>query len=168
MSKGFKVALWVILGLAIVGVGIYVYLFNFGGLKTSADVAVFPSATTSPVPPFSQQIAPSVQTKYATRITVSSAVLNEYVVDQGTMPVIDRGFWIGTGNYCSGTPLAVIGSAPAKPVIGPFSYSYTVNNLLPGTTYFYKAYAGSDFGPITYGACDTFVTLKSGSPLPSK
>ncbi len=93
--------------------------------------------------------APTVVTDSVTAITDTSALLGGFVVDDGGMPILERGF-------CWGAPTLLADSCFVTPsVIDTFSSSLT--GLAFATQYYVIAYATNERGT-SYGALLEFTT----------
>ena len=104
-------------------------------------------------------ISPSVTTNPAGSVTASSAVLNGYLGSLGTSSMVNISYQWGTtqgGPYPNSTQGTTL-DAP-----GPFQAP--LSNLGTGTTYYYRAKAGSGANWTNYGAEVSFTTLRV-SPL---
>ena len=93
---------------------------------------------------------PAVTTIAASEITAIGATISANVPSDGGLTVTERGFVYGT-NANELTQTATSGS-------GLGSYTKTLNNLTPNTTYYYKAYATNRLGT-AYGEVMSFTTL---------
>jgi hypothetical protein len=103
---------------------------------------------------------PVVTTNNATNITTQSATLNGRVGTTGCINTQDYGFEISTiNNFTPGTGTTV----SAGSVIANADYSHQVNNLVPNTTYYYRAFARS--GAIGNGALMSFTTAAIPAPF---
>ena len=102
---------------------------------------------------------PVAETGMAESITETSAYLQGFVLDDGGLPVIERGFLIST------RPSLEAGSEAVLRLIvdqNASDFSSTANGLQPGKKYFYRAYASNEEG-ISLGSKETFVTPEQGS-----
>jgi len=100
---------------------------------------------------------PQVRTSPASAITSLSATLQGLISSPGSSPVVERRFRWGTTSQCS------LGEASGVAVSGT-SFSFTLTNLRPGTTYYYCAAArnGAGWGE---GPVLTFTTTQVQTPL---
>jgi|GEM_PF-3986742 len=94
--------------------------------------------------------APSVQTLTYSAITGGEASLSGDVYS--TNPILERGFYYGTDSTLSSG-----NSKYVDAVNGLGVYSGTINDLLVGTTYYYRAFA-TDVQGESYGAIFSFQT----------
>ena len=102
---------------------------------------------------------PVAETGMAESITETPAYLQGFVLDDGGLPVIERGFLIST------RPSLEAGSEAVLRLIvdqNASDFSSTANGLQPGKKYFYRAYASNEEG-ISLGSKETFVTPEQGS-----
>ena len=83
------------------------------------------------VPPAQPNTPPSVQTTHPSGVTSSGATLNATISSTGTGTIIDARFEYTSGSF----PGIVIYSVP----VSGGTFSYSVNNLSPNTTYTYHA-----------------------------
>ena len=95
---------------------------------------------------------PIVNTTIVYNVTTESAVLGGNVTDPGGSLVTERGVYFGT----SPNPTTGLSSGS-----GTGYFTIVANNLLPSTTYYYRAYAKNIYGT-GYGAEYSFTTLGSG------
>lgn len=114
-----------------------------------------------PIPPLqsfppSVQTPPAVTTYNAASVTQNSAILQGYVNSNGTSDTVR---WFEYYPFSVGatlvTPRYYQGSSAAN-------FSETVTNLLPNTTYYFRA-AAQNSGGTTYGSYYTFSTGQSGT-----
>ncbi|MEK9634853.1 MAG: cadherin domain-containing protein, partial [Opitutae bacterium] len=94
---------------------------------------------------------PVAETGMAESITETSAYLQGFVLDDGGLPVIERGFLIST------RPSLEAGSEAVLRLIvdqNASDFSSTANGLQPGKKYFYRAYASNEEG-ISLGSKET-------------
>ncbi len=98
---------------------------------------------------------PSVQTNSASNITTTGATLSGDVTFDGNTTVTARGFVYGT-DANNLTQTVTSGS-------GLGSFTKTLNNLTPNTTYYYKAYATNRLG-MSYGEVMSFTLIATYPP----
>lgn len=98
---------------------------------------------------FTHYFPPRVETLAATGITQTTAVLHGNITDDGASSIASRGFYYGTSvdNLSQNVTATETGD----------EFSYTLNGLLPSTTYYYKAYAINNAG-MAMGNIATFTT----------
>ena len=84
--------------------------------------------------------AATVNTLATTFSRYKSATLEGEVTDEGRLEVTESGFYFGSSSSPETTGTRVIASA------GPGRFSTTLANLIPGDTYYYKAFAVNAFG----------------------
>lgn len=94
---------------------------------------------------------PTVATLNPASITSTSAELGGNVSADGGSPVTERGICYSTA------PQPTITSTKVTVGTGTGNFTTTVNNLLPGTVYYVKAYAVNTIG-LSYGNQQTFTT----------
>ncbi len=92
--------------------------------------------------------APRVTTVSAVNVTSTSAKMYSNLIATGGSAIIERGIIFNNNQ--------TIAYTPENGATG--IYSITLNNLIPNTTYHYKAYATNAIGT-TYGADTSFTTL---------
>jgi hypothetical protein len=116
--------------------------------------------------PFVTAIAPTVTTAAASSITSTSAVLGGNVTDVGTLGVLARGVVYSTTNTTPTTNDTNVLIANGGST-GPFSQ--TVSGLVPGTTYYARAYAlNTPYSSGTgYGSTVTFTTTSNAPTVTS-
>lgn len=103
----------------------------------------------------------TVTTNEATNITRNSATLNGTVATGGCNPVTEFGYeYTGIPGLANG--LGTVVRIPATNAAG--DSSVTLRNLVPGTTYYFKAYAVTSSGKV-YGAEKNFTTLPIAAGL---
>ena len=96
-------------------------------------------------------VTPLVTTALAEDITSTSANVNGFVTASGGTPVTDRGFcWNTAPNPTVSDSHAVNGSGTGR-------FSESLTGLMPGTTYYVRAYATSSAGT-AYGEQQVFTT----------
>jgi len=136
-------------GVAVTGSGV---TLKFSGLATLIldDLIVGPSTGTQPT-----QTAPTVTTRAASEITTISATLGGNVTADGGADVTERGVVYSVTN----TVPAINGSGVTQNTNGSStgSFSETISGLVPGTTYYVRAYARNSVGT-SYGSVQTFTT----------
>ena len=97
--------------------------------------------------------APTVVTGAAELLTPNSVKLNGTISNPGCTPAITYGVeYSGINGFIPG-----FGTKVRKLDIPTTDYSVTLNNLVHGTTYYYRAYASND-GGMSYGAQESFTT----------
>lgn len=101
---------------------------------------------------FTTPNTPSVVTTPATSVTVNNASLGGTVTADGGATVTERGVVYSASNSLPTT-------ADTKVMIGQGtgSFTQTMGDLTPGTTYWVRAYALNSIG-ITYGSVESFTT----------
>ena len=113
-----------------------------GGGATSINVPVTGSGI---------NIGASITTGTATNITTSSAQLGGNITDLGCSNVTAYGIeYSGINGFANGTGISVAGNNLVNGL-----FSVTVNGLVQGATYYYKAYAVNNAGKV-YGNQQTF------------
>jgi hypothetical protein len=108
--------------------------------------------------------APTVATATATSLTSTSAVLGGTVTADGGDAVTDRGVV-----YSSTNTLPTIGGAGVTQDangMGVGSFAETIAGLLPGTTYYVRAYATNSAGT-SYGSPVSFTTTQAPTSVVS-
>ena len=99
--------------------------------------------------------APIVVTTQATNVTFFSVTIGGSVTSDGGSDVIERGIcWGRNANPDVSTNVSNAG-------LGVGSFSCTLMNLQPATTYYARAYACNSVG-VSYGAQVSFTTLSGG------
>jgi hypothetical protein len=104
------------------------------------------------------QVPPTVVTKAASDVTMSSATLNGEVISEGGRATSDRGFVYSATDINPTLSNQKISTAYG---IGPFSSNLTNLNL--NTTYYFRAYATNPVGT-QYGITEKFSTLDAKLP----
>ncbi|MEN6389141.1 MAG: copper amine oxidase N-terminal domain-containing protein [Syntrophomonas sp.] len=99
----------------------------------------------------SAAVTPTVATASASGIDQNMATFNGQITTNGGAAISDYGFCWGTDSSCP-NKISVGGS-----ISDGSSFSYTINGLATGTTYYYKAYATNSAGP-SYGNPESFTT----------
>lgn len=94
---------------------------------------------------------PSVTTSQVSNITSTSATAGGTVVSDSGFPVVRRGICYST------TPLPTTSAPHTTDGVGLGNYVSQMTNLLPATTYYYRAYATNGVGTV-YGAQYSFAT----------
>ena len=102
---------------------------------------------------------PVAETGMAESITETPAYLQGFVLDDGGIPVIERGFLISTRPSLEADSEAVLRLIVDQ---NASDFSSTASGLQPGKKYFYRAYASNEEG-ISLGSKETFVTPEQGS-----
>ncbi len=82
---------------------------------------------------------PTVETRPATLISESAAMLNAQIVSDGGLSILERRFSWGTTSSCSDGWNADVG-------VSGDSFSYYLMGLNPGTTYYFQAWAKNSSG----------------------
>ncbi|MDX2278366.1 MAG: hypothetical protein NW218_02210 [Saprospiraceae bacterium] len=116
------------------------YATNIAGTSYGAEITL----TTLGAPP-------TLSTNNPTNITATSAVTGGVVVDNGGLPLTEKGICWSANNvpsYYDNHTNEGAGDAP---------FTSTLTNLLPGTTYFVRAYGKSN-GQYGYGNLQTITT----------
>ena len=99
--------------------------------------------------------APSVETTQTSNVTTTSATIGGFVTSDGGSDVIERGIcWDMNDNPDVSANLSIAGQ-------GVGSFSCTLTDLQPATTYYARAYACNSVG-VSYGAQVSFTTLSDG------
>ncbi len=93
-----------------------------------------------------------VRTKAATEISATSVVSGGEILN--ATDITDRGLIWGTDS----NGLTITNPYKISNGAGSSSYTDTIQNLLPGTTYYLRAYASHSLG-VVYGAAVAFTTL---------
>ena len=101
---------------------------------------------------------PSVNSTSATSVAASTATLNGNVVNAGTSAVSARGFVYSTMDMTLAIGADGVTTLPGGSGTGAFSAA--AENLTPGTTYYFRAFATNETGT-TYGETLSFTTLKT-------
>ena len=96
-----------------------------------------------------------VITGIASEITATSAVISAEITSGGDLSVTSRGFVYGTSESDMSQMVTVDGN------LGP--YMASLNDLIPNTTYYYKAYATNVLGT-TYGNVMSFTLITTYPP----
>lgn len=104
------------------------------------------------------QVPPTVVTKSATDLSLSSATLNGEVISEGGQATNDRGFVFSKSES---TPTFSNQKIPMAYGIGPFKT--TLTNLEFNTTYYFRAYATNPVGT-QFGIVEKFSTLDAKLP----
>lgn len=121
-----------------------------GGMSTAATIAVTGSGTAG---------APTVTTGSPSSITQVSATLGGSITSQGCSPVTGYGFEYSlTPGFIPGT-----GIVATSTNLSGTDFTAGIAGLLPGTTYYYIAFA-TNAGGTTYGIEMSFIT---SSPPPA-
>ena len=107
----------------------------FGGLPQTAQAAS----------------APVVETRPATLIVTTTAMLNARIISNGGSSIIERRFSWGTTASCSD------GYTSAVSVSGDY-FAYNLIGLNPSTTYYYQAWAKNSAGFWGNGSALSFTT----------
>ncbi|MCK3685501.1 hypothetical protein [Maribellus sp. YY47] len=106
---------------------------------------------------------PTVTTFSATSITATSATLGGDITADGGADVSERGV-----TYASTDATPAIGESGVTKVAystgGTGSFSQTVSSLLPGTTYYFRAYA-INYAGTSYGSVNSFTTLPQAATV---
>ncbi len=98
-------------------------------------------------------IAPTVTTGAAELLTPNSVILNGSITNYGCTSPADFGFvYSGIDGFTAG-----FGTKVRKFDLPGTDYSLTLNGLVQGTKYYYRAYAINNAG-VSYGAQETFTT----------
>ncbi|HTE49178.1 MAG TPA: hypothetical protein VK675_04700 [Candidatus Paceibacterota bacterium] len=105
-------------------------------------------------------VLPTVTTQAASSITQTEATLNGNIADTGGQDATQYGFKWGTVRTLSGGDTATTTTLGTHG-IGVFTDSRAA--LLPGTTYFVRAYASNSAGT-GLGAIVSFTTLSTHAP----
>lgn len=98
---------------------------------------------------------PKVETKAVTDITSNSAKSGGIITDNGDGRILEQGICWST----SGTP--VVDNTHATATVGETSFTCTMSNLSPSTTYYVCAYAINTAG-VGYGDVHHFTTASNG------
>lgn len=91
-----------------------------------------------------------------TDLTKTSVKIYGDITDDGGDVNLEKGFVYGNSislNYSKGSANTLVSSGKGK---GP--YSFVINNLVKGRTYYYKSYALNSNGKLTYGTLCEFTT----------
>lgn len=96
---------------------------------------------------------PGLTTASVTGVTVTSAVAEGNITDQGDDPVTHRGFVWGTASE----PKLEANDGIELSGSGPGEFQSTISPLVPETRYYVRAFAATDRG-VTYGDAVSFTT----------
>jgi phosphodiesterase/alkaline phosphatase D-like protein len=99
-----------------------------------------------------EDIAPSMATADATNVTTTSGTLNGNVDDMGNAEIVWVSFQWGT-EYDN-----LPWETPQNPMTSPVGFEATINNLNPGTTYYYRAKGDGGVYGLGFGATMAFTT----------
>ncbi len=97
-----------------------------------------------------------------TDLTKTSVKIYSDITDDGGDVDLEKGFIYGNSsilNYSKGSANTLVSSGKGKG-----SYSFVINNLVKGRTYYYKSYALNSNGKLTYGPLCEFTTEIYDSP----
>ncbi|OAS13982.1 polysaccharide lyase family 8 super-sandwich domain-containing protein [Paenibacillus oryzisoli] len=106
--------------------------------------------------------APAVQTRAANNVTETSARIQTEISSVGSSPITVTGVVYGTTPNPDGSEGNVAISGASSPLV----YSFDLANLMPDTTYYFRAYATNVVGT-TYGSEMTFRTVAFDSTPPT-
>jgi len=121
---------------------------------------VVASALAGLAEPVAAATAPTVETRPASLIVNTVAMLNGRIVSDGGSSIIERRFSWGTTPTCSGGSTSTVG------VSGDY-FSYYLMSLNPGTIYYFQAWAQNSAGLWGKGAAVSFTTLLPAPTLNS-
>ena len=99
---------------------------------------------------------PTIETRPATSISQTAAIINGRIVSNGGSSILERRFSWGRTVSCSDGWTAAVG------VSGDY-FSYYLSGLNPGTTYYFQAWARNSMG-WTQGNSVSFTTNQPASP----
>ncbi len=99
-----------------------------------------------------EDIAPSMATADATNRTTTSGTLNGNVDDMGNAEIVWVSFQWGI-DYDN-----LPWETPQNPMTSPIGFESTINNLNPGTTYYYRAKGDGGVYGLGFGATMAFTT----------
>ena len=100
-------------------------------------------------------VPPTIETSVITDISYTSVTVGGDVIDEGSMPVVERGVVYST------SPIPTTSNNKVKSGSGTGSFTCNLTNLKDGTTYYVRAYAISDNineGGTAYGDEVSFTT----------
>jgi hypothetical protein len=100
-------------------------------------------------------VPPTIETSVITNISYTSVTVGGDVIDEGSMPVVERGVVYST------SPIPTTSNNKVKSGSGTGSFTCNLTNLKDGTTYYVRAYAISDNineGGTAYGDEVSFTT----------
>jgi hypothetical protein len=100
-------------------------------------------------------VPPTIKTSVITNISYTSVTVRGNVIDEGSMPVVERGVVYST------SPIPTTSNNKVKSGSGTGSFTCNLTNLKDGTTYYVRAYAISDNineGGTAYGDEVSFTT----------
>ena len=102
--------------------------------------------------------APSVETTQVSDVTMTSATVGGFISSDGGSDIVERGVcWGKNSNPDTGANVSIAGQ-------GIGSFSCTLTDLEPATTYYARAYALNSVG-VSYGNQVSFITLDDGADV---
>jgi hypothetical protein len=145
--------------------GVGTYTINFGNLTPDSTYYIRGFASNSAGLSYSEQYqfiapsrAPKVITSNSLSVNSTSVLSGGDVTNPGESQVIQRGvIWSTSSNN-----ITIDLSTKTIDGSGVGQYTSNITGLLPGTTYFLKAYAKNNFG-VGYGNLVSVVTPQSGN-----
>ena len=132
---------------------------NSGGTGYGADrtfATLIPPTPPPPPPPVTQR--PVVVTGLASNILRYSVTLNGILTDDGGKPCSVGFEW---GEVASNLDSSLVVNSG----ISPLQFSETLCSFLPGTEYYFRAFATNSAG-IGYGSIKSFTTSEALTPIP--
>jgi uncharacterized protein (TIGR02145 family) len=147
------------------GAGSGIFTSNLTGLLPGTTYYIKAYATNSIGTTYGNQVtltttsvAPTLTTTAPSAITSTTATSGGNITSEGGSAVTARGVcWATTQNPTTTNSKTTDGT-------GPGTFTSNLTGLIPGTTYYVKAYATNSIGT-TYGSQVTFVTLTSAPIL---
>jgi uncharacterized protein (TIGR02145 family) len=146
------------------GIGSGIGGFNNGILD---DIGIWNRALTqqeitnlynSQLPTQTSLCLPTITTNTPTSIGIDSVVIGGDILNDGGSSIVLRGVCYST------TPNPNMGNSRTEEGSGIGSFTSTVRNLSPSTTYFARSYAKNSQGVVVYG---NEVSFSTGTPAPS-
>lgn len=139
------------------GAGLGSFTSNLGNLESHTTYYIRAYAQNSAGIAYGGQVTfttlsglPEVTTTVATNVTATQAIAGGNVLSDGGFPVSSRGVCFGT------SPQPTISGYHTTDGVGIGEFVSNLINLVPGTTYYYRAYATNGVGTV-YGEQYVFV-----------